>query len=94
VVGICVGHNAVYSPTAAFYSELFPAHVRYSGASLGYQLGGAIAGFVPFAATWLVDVAGGAYWPIAALIALGGLIGFVSILLVRPSGAGSAQHAP
>jgi MFS transporter, MHS family, shikimate and dehydroshikimate transport protein len=84
VLGICFGHNAVYSPTAALYSEMFPAHVRYSGASLGYQLGGAIAGFVPLAAASLVGAAGGAYWPIAALIAGGGLIGFVCILLVRP----------
>jgi MFS family permease len=84
VIGICVGHNAVYSPTAALYSEMFPAHVRYSGASLGYQLGGAIAGFVPLVAASLVGAAGGAYWPIAALIAGGGLIGFVCILLVRP----------
>jgi len=84
VIGICVGHNAVYSPTAALYSEMFPAHVRYSGASLGYQLGGAIAGFVPLTAAPLVAAAGGAYWPIAALIAGGGLIGFVCILLVRP----------
>ncbi len=84
VIGICVGHNAVYSPTAALYSEMFPAHVRYSGASLGYQLGGAIAGFVPLTAASLVAAAGGAYWPIAALIAGGGLIGFVCILLVRP----------
>ena len=84
VIGICIGHNAVYSPTAALYSEMFPAHVRYSGASLGYQLGGAIAGFVPLTAASLVGRAGGAYWPIAALIAGGGLIGFVCILLVRP----------
>jgi hypothetical protein len=33
----------------------------------------------------LVGAAGGAYWPIAALIALGGFIGFVCILLVRPA---------
>ena len=85
VISICVGHNAVYSPTAALYSEMFPAHVRYSGASLGYQLGGAIAGFVPLVAASLVGAAGGAYWPIAALIALGGCIGFVCILLVRPA---------
>ncbi|HZF31468.1 MAG TPA: MFS transporter [Gammaproteobacteria bacterium] len=84
VIGICVGHNAVYSPTAALYSEMFPAHVRYSGASLGYQLGGAIAGFVPLTAGYLVGTAGGAYWPIAALIAGGGLIGFVCVLFVRP----------
>jgi MFS family permease len=91
VIGICVGHNAVYSPTAALYSEMFPAHVRYSGASLGYQLGGAIAGFVPLAAASLVGAAGGAYWPIAALIAGGGVIGFVCILLVRPHAQPLAQ---
>jgi MFS family permease len=84
VLGICIGHNAVYSPTAALYSEMFPAHVRYSGASLGYQLGGAIAGFVPLTAASLVGAAGGAYWPIPALIATAGAIGFVCILLVRP----------
>jgi metabolite-proton symporter len=84
VIGICIGHNAVYAPTAALYSEMFPAHVRYSGASLGYQLGGAIAGFVPLTAASLVGAAGGAYWPIPALIAITGLIGFVCILLVRP----------
>jgi len=85
IIGICVGHNAVYSPTAALYSEMFPAHVRYSGTSLGYQLGGAIAGFVPLVAASLVGAAGGAYWPIAALIAGGGAIGFVCLLLVRPA---------
>jgi MFS transporter, MHS family, shikimate and dehydroshikimate transport protein len=93
VVSICVGHNAVYSPTAALYSEMFPAHVRYSGASLGYQLGSAIAGFVPFVAGALVGAARGAYWPIAALIALGGVVGFVCILLVRPVVAPAPQDA-
>jgi hypothetical protein len=32
----------------------------------------------------LVAAAGGSYWPIPALIAVTGLIGFVCILLVRP----------
>jgi len=83
IIGICVGHNAVYAPTAALYSEMFPAHVRYSGTSLSYQLGGAIAGFVPLVAASLVGAAGGAYWPIPALIAGAGAIGFVCIRLVR-----------
>jgi MHS family shikimate/dehydroshikimate transporter-like MFS transporter len=87
VVSICIGHNSVYSPTAALYSEMFPAHVRYSGASLGYQLGGAIAGFVPLVAASLVGAVGGAYWPIPALIAGAGLIGFICILMVRPPAA-------
>jgi MFS transporter, MHS family, shikimate and dehydroshikimate transport protein len=84
VVSICIGHNAVYSPTAALYSEMFPANVRYSGASIGYQLGGAIAGFVPLIATALVGATGGSYWPIPALIAISALIGFGCVLLVRP----------
>jgi MFS transporter, MHS family, shikimate and dehydroshikimate transport protein len=84
VIAICIGHNAVYAPTAALYSEMFPAHVRYSGASIGYQLGGAIAGFVPLIATALVGAAGGSYWPIAALVSVSALIGLVCVRLVRP----------
>jgi len=91
VIGICIGHNAVYAPTAALYSEMFPANVRYSGASLGYQLGGAIAGFVPLTAASLVGAAGGAYWPIPALIAVSGVIGFICILLIRPAHASQTQ---
>ena len=94
VIAICVGHNAVYAPTAALYSEMFPAHVRYSGTSLGYQLGGAMAGFVPLIAASLVGAAGGAYWPIPALIALAGGIGFVCIRLVRPVAVTEQQGDP
>ena len=41
--------------TAALYSEVFPAHVRYSGASLGYQLGAAdrrVRPVVPLLPLW------------------------------------------
>jgi MFS family permease len=93
VISICVGHNSVYAPTAALYSEMFPAHVRYSGISVGYQLGGAIAGFVPLTAASLVAAAGGAYWPMAAVIAFSGLIGFVCILLVRPISEAQPQQS-
>ncbi|MFF0203694.1 MFS transporter [Streptomyces sp. NPDC005017] len=45
---------AMYGPQAAFFSELFSARVRYSGASLGYQLGVMLGGaFTPIVATWL-----------------------------------------
>ena len=39
-----VGHAAMYGPQAAFFSELFGTRVRYSGASLGYQLSSVLAG--------------------------------------------------
>jgi MFS family permease len=48
VLGSTVG------PQSALFAELFPAHVRYSGASLGYQVGAILGGGVaPFVATWL-----------------------------------------
>ena len=47
VLGVIVGlvlHGAMYAPQAAFFSELFGTSVRYSGASVGYQLASIFAG--------------------------------------------------
>jgi MFS family permease len=44
----------MYGPQAALYAELFPKEIRYSGASLGYQIGTvAGGGFAPIIATAL-----------------------------------------
>ena len=44
-----------YGPQAAFIAESFPASVRYSGSSLGYQLASITAGGpAPIVATWLM----------------------------------------
>ena len=55
---IAVGQVLVammYGPQAAFLTELFTTSVRYSGASLGYQLGAIIGGgFAPIIATALL----------------------------------------
>jgi MFS family permease len=39
-----VAHDIMYGPQAAFIAECFPTRLRYSGASLGYQLASIIAG--------------------------------------------------
>jgi MFS family permease len=45
----------MYGPQAAFFAELFKTEVRYSGASLGYQLGAILGGaLAPLAATMLL----------------------------------------
>jgi MFS transporter, MHS family, shikimate and dehydroshikimate transport protein len=44
ILGLTVGHAAMYAPQGAFLSELFGARVRYSGASLGAQLASVLAG--------------------------------------------------
>ncbi|QFZ17671.1 MFS transporter [Saccharothrix syringae] len=52
-------HGAMYGPQAAFFSELFGTKVRYSGASIGYQLASIAAGaLAPLIATALLKAYG------------------------------------
>src|SRR5262249_36645534 len=49
-----VPHDMMYGPQAAMIAESFTGRLRYSGASLGYQLASVIAGGpAPLIATWL-----------------------------------------
>ncbi len=51
-----VFHAAMYGPQASFIAEMFPAQVRYSGASMGYQLAGVVGGaLAPIVATALLS---------------------------------------
>jgi metabolite-proton symporter len=51
-----VPHDILYGPQAALIAESFPARLRYSGASLGYQLSSVFAGGpAPLIATWLLS---------------------------------------
>jgi metabolite-proton symporter len=48
--------SLMYGPQAALFAELFPVEVRYSGASLGYQIGSVFCGgFAPIIATALFE---------------------------------------
>jgi MFS family permease len=68
VLALVGGHAAMYGPQASFFSELFGTRVRYSGASLGYQLSSVIAGGLsPLIATGLLRRYA-ASWPIALFI--------------------------
>jgi len=68
VLALVLGHSAMYGPQASFFSELFGTRVRYSGASLGYQLSSVIAGGLsPLIAAGLLKRYN-ASWPIALLI--------------------------
>ena len=49
-------HAAMYGPQASFISEMFPTRVRYTGASMGYQLAGIVGGGIaPIISTALLD---------------------------------------
>ncbi len=56
VLAINLGHDMMYGPMAAYLSELFGTRVRYTGASLVYQLTSVFSGgLAPFAATLLLS---------------------------------------
>lgn len=54
-----VGSSLTYGPLAAYLSELFEPRVRYSGASLAYQLAAIlVSGGTPFIMTALLAATG------------------------------------
>ena len=72
-----------YGPLGTILSELFPAEVRYTGASLTFNLAGILgASLAPYIATWLATNYGlqyvGYYLSGAAVISL------IALLLARP----------
>jgi MHS family shikimate/dehydroshikimate transporter-like MFS transporter len=74
VAAISFGQMVGFSVGAPWYSELFPARLRYSGASLGFQIGAALSGgLTPIIAASLMAWSG-ATWPISVyLIACAGI---------------------
>jgi MFS family permease len=86
LVGLTVGQaflSLMYGPQAALFGELFPVEIRYSGASLGYQIGAIFGGaFAPLIAAGLLASTGSSM-AIGVYMSLMCVITFVSILLLR-----------
>jgi MHS family shikimate/dehydroshikimate transporter-like MFS transporter len=63
------GQMVMFSIGAPWYSELFTARLRYSGASLGFQVGAALSGgLTPLIAASLMVWAGGKTWPVSVFL--------------------------
>ncbi|MEW6635806.1 MAG: MFS transporter [Actinomycetota bacterium] len=87
---------AVYGPLAVMLAELFGTRLRYSGASLGYQLGATIGGgFSPLIATALLAWSGGASWAVALyLLVANALAALCVYLLTETVRADMLEDAP
>jgi metabolite-proton symporter len=73
-----IPHDMLYGPQAALIAEAFTPRLRYSGASLGYQLASVIAGGpAPLIATALFAAYGSGY-AIAIYIAFCGVVSLAS----------------
>ena len=82
VVGLVL-HGAMYGPQAAMIAELFPTRIRYSGASIAYQLTAIFAGsLAPIVAIWLYHKYGSAL-PVAIYVGVACAISGVTALLAR-----------
>jgi MHS family shikimate/dehydroshikimate transporter-like MFS transporter len=60
VVALNLGHGLMFAPESTYFPELFGAHLRYTGASSGFQVAAAIGGgFAPIIAAALAAYTGG-----------------------------------
>ncbi|WP_316307797.1 MFS transporter [Clavibacter michiganensis] len=70
-LGMNVFHDSIYGPQAAWFAEQFPTGVRYSGVSLGYQVGSIFSvGLTPLLAVLFLQWGGGSPWILCAYIGL------------------------
>jgi metabolite-proton symporter len=91
VLGQCL-IGLTYGPLGTLLSELFPPEVRYTGASLTFNLAGILgASLAPYVATWLATNYGlqtvGWYLSAASVISL------VALLLTAPAPRGTPAAA-
>ncbi len=98
ILSISLFHDWLYGPQAALIAERFGTRLRYSGASLGYQLASVTAGGpAPIIATALLANSVGwlgagvpTYTLIAVYIIFMGLVSLISTALLRREYAGRA----
>jgi len=77
-----VPHDLMYGPQGALIAECFTPRLRYSGASIGYQLASITAGGpAPLIATALLAATGSGY-AIAAYIAACAIVSFIATVML------------
>ena len=78
-----IGNGFTYGQQAAYFAELFPASIRYSGVSITYAIGAILGGaFAPTIATWLVQTTGESI-SVAFYIAGVTVVAFAATLILR-----------
>nr|WP_259548182.1 MFS transporter [Heyndrickxia oleronia] len=87
-VATVLGLGIIWAPITAvlgtMFSEIFKSNVRYTGITLGYQIGAAVAGgTAPLVATALLKAYNNSYVPVALYIILASIISLIAIWSVR-----------
>ena len=80
VAALALIHAMLYSVQASLLPELFSTRLRYTGASLSYQLAGPVAGGIaPIICATLARGYPGQYWPLAVYLIFIAVISIVCI---------------
>ncbi|MTD55428.1 MFS transporter [Amycolatopsis pithecellobii] len=82
VVGLGIVCACMSGPLAALFPELFPTRVRYTGASLGYQIAGIGGGVAPVVFASML-AGGGNTLPISIVIGAGCVLTIGCVLALR-----------
>ncbi|GHG49035.1 MFS transporter [Sinomonas cellulolyticus] len=78
-----VGLGLTYGPQAAWYSEIFPASVRFSGVSISYAIGAILGGaFAPTIAQALLQATGSTL-SISVYLLIAVLVSIAAVLMLR-----------
>ncbi|WP_321387223.1 MFS transporter [Alcaligenes phenolicus] len=88
MIATVVALGLIWAPITAvlgtMFSEIFATRVRYTGITLGYQIGAALAGgTAPLIATWLMSRYDGSWVPVAVYIIVAALISIAAVSAVR-----------
>jgi len=88
IVATIIGLGIIWAPITAvlgtMFSEIFKSNVRYTGISLGYQIGAALAGgTAPLVATALLTAYDDSYVPVALYIILTSFVSLIAVAAVR-----------
>ncbi|WP_448851241.1 MFS transporter [Corynebacterium sp. 335C] len=82
IVALTLPLALTYGPTSALFAEMFPAAIRFSGASIGYGIGSIVGGaFAPMIAQILIDSTGKS-WTIGVYLAALSLLSIVALVLL------------
>ncbi|WP_255767606.1 MFS transporter [Pseudarthrobacter sulfonivorans] len=86
VIALPVLHDMLAGSQGGWFSELFNANTRTSGASIGYQFSAALSGFIPLIATATAAAWG---WGGVSIVYIGcGLIGLIAALATKETWSG------
>ncbi|MFS0603585.1 MFS transporter [Peribacillus frigoritolerans] len=88
IVATVIGLGVIWAPITAvlgtMFSEIFDAKIRYTGITLGYQIGAALAGgTAPLVATALLNRFNNSYVPVALYIIFASVLSLAAIWAVK-----------